>query len=72
MDFESKDFMSMSDEDFAYETNLTKEKVEESVVENAIKVLINNGNLYFEDYEGKMSPITYCILAESGDIIFKE
>ena len=27
MEFEDKDFMSMSDEDFAYETNLTREKV---------------------------------------------
>ena len=41
-------------------------------IENAIKVLMNNGNLYFEDYEGKVSPITYCSIDKSGDIIFKE
>ena len=40
-------------------------------IENAIKVLMNNGNLYFKDYEGKVSSITYCSIDKFGDIIFE-
>ena len=47
-------------------------KSKKNDVENAIKVLIDNGNLYFEDYEGKVSPITYCSIDKLGDIVFKE
>ena len=71
MEFEHKDFMSMSDEDFAYETNLTREKVKKSVVKKALEVLMDNGNLFFKDYEGKVSPISYCNV-DNGKIIFME
>lgn len=43
----------------------------EKQIENAIKVLMDNGNLFFEDYEGKVSPITYCDIKDDK-IIFKE
>lgn len=36
-----------------------------------IELLFENGNLFFEDYEGKVSPITYCDIKD-GKIIFKE
>ena len=36
-----------------------------------IELLLENGNLFFEDYEGKVSPITYCEVKDDK-IIFKE
>lgn len=38
---------------------------------NAIKVLMDNGNLFFKDYEGKVSPISYCEV-DDGKIFFME
>lgn len=43
----------------------------EKEIENAIKVLMDNGNLFFKDYEGKVSPISYCNI-DNGKIIFME
>ena len=40
-------------------------------VSYALEVLMTNGNLYFEDYEGKRSPITYCD-DSNGMVLFKE
>ena len=40
-------------------------------VENAIKVLMDNGNLFFKNYEGKVSPISYCKV-DNGKIFFME
>lgn len=62
----------MSDKEFAYTAKLTKQKVEKRAIEDAIKLLLDNGNLYFEDCYGKVSPITYCEIDKLGDIVFKE
>ena len=43
----------------------------EKEVENALEVLMDNGNLFFKDYEGKVSPISYCDV-DNGKIIFME
>lgn len=43
----------------------------EKEIENAIKVLMDNGNLFFKDYEGKVSPISYCEV-DNGKIFFME
>ena len=43
----------------------------EKEVENALEVLMDNGNLFFKDYEGKVSPISYCNV-DNGKIIFME
>ena len=40
-------------------------------LKNAIKVLMDNGNLFFKDYEGKVSPISYCEV-DDGKIFFME
>ena len=40
-------------------------------LKNAIKVLMDNGNLFFKDYEGKVSPISYCKV-DDGKIFFME
>lgn len=40
-------------------------------VEQLIELLFENKNFFFEDYEGKVSPITYCEVKD-GKIIFKE
>lgn len=43
----------------------------EKEIENAIKVLMDNGNLFFKDYEGKVSPISYCDV-DNEKIFFME
>ena len=43
----------------------------EKEIENAIKVLMDNGNLFFKDYEGKVNPISYCNV-DNGKIFFIE
>lgn len=49
-----------------------KDKQEELMeIQKALKVLMENGKLFFEDYEGKVSPITYCDI-DNDKIIFKE
>ena len=48
---------------------IDKEKAEELKAD--FKVLMNKGNLYFKDYEGKVSSITYCSIDKFGDIIFE-
>ena len=40
----------------------------EEEIENAIKILMDNGNLFFKDYEGKVTPISYCDV-NNGKII---
>ena len=40
-------------------------------ITEALKILIENGDLFFEDYQGKISPITYYDMND-GKIIFKE
>ena len=40
-------------------------------IQKALKVLMENGKLFFEDYEGKVSPITYYDI-DNNKIIFKE
>ena len=54
-----------------YKTYSCKEMKVEKEIENAIKVLMDNGNLFFKDYEGKVSPISYCNV-DSGKIFFME
>ena len=43
----------------------------EKEIENALEVLMANGNLFFKDYEGKVTPISYCDF-DNGKIIFME
>lgn len=45
---------------------MTKEEIQ-----NALKVLMENGKLFFENYEGIVSPITYYDI-DDDKIIFKE
>lgn len=52
------------------ENEFSKTSVEKEI-ENAIKVLMDNGNLFFKDYEGKVSPISYCDV-DNGKIFFME
>lgn len=40
-------------------------------IQNALKVLMENGKLFFEDYKGTISSITYCDF-NNDKIIFKE
>lgn len=44
---------------------------EKEEIQNALKVLMENGKLFFENYEGVVSPITYCDI-DNDKIIFKE
>ena len=53
-----------------YAYSCRKISVEEEI-ENVIKVLMDNGNLFFKDYEGKVSPISYCNV-DNGKIFFME
>jgi hypothetical protein len=43
----------------------------EKEIENAIKVLMDNRNLFFKSYEGRVSPISYCEI-DNDKIVFKE
>ena len=56
-----------------YEYTCRKISVEEEIeiAINTIKGLMDNGNLFFKDYEGKVSPISYCDV-DNGKIIFME
>ena len=47
------------------------EGYKEHSCEKALEVLMDNGNLFFKDYEGKVSPISYCDV-DNGKIIFME
>lgn len=53
---------------YAFENGEKKAKEE---IQKVVELLFENGNLFFEDYEGKVSPITYCDIKD-GKIIFKE
>lgn len=44
---------------------------EKEEIQNALKVLMENGKLFFENYKGTVSPITYCDI-DNDKIIFKE
>lgn len=55
----------------AYEYCCRRKTSVEKEIENAIKVLMDNGNLFFKDCEGKVSPITYCNV-DNGKIFFME
>lgn len=50
---------------------IENEQLKKNDVEKALEVLMNNGNLFFKDYEGKVSPISYCDV-DNGKIIFME
>ncbi len=51
---------------------LEKENAElKEEIQKIIELLLENGNLFFEDYEGKVSPITYCDIKDDK-IIFME
>lgn len=52
-------------------TDSTYQYTFENGVEKLIELLFENRNFFFEDYEGKVSPITYCEVKD-GRIIFKE
>ncbi len=54
-----------------YEYSCKRKISVEKEIENAIKVLMDNGNLFFKDYEGKVSPISYCDV-DNGKIFFME
>lgn len=54
-----------------YEYSCKRKISVEKEIENAIKVLMDNGNLFFKDYEGKVSPISYCYV-DNGKIFFME
>lgn len=47
------------------------EQPKKNDIEKALEVLIDNGNLFFKDYEGKVSPISYCDV-DDGKIFFME
>ncbi len=40
-------------------------------VESAVEILMEHGKLFFENYKGMVSPITYCNVKD-GIITFKE
>lgn len=54
-----------------YEYCCKQEISVEEEIENALGVLMDNGNLFFKDYERKVSPISYCDV-DDGKIIFME
>lgn len=64
-------YQDMEIQEDVLKLRIENEQLKKNDVENAIKILMNNGNLYFEDYDGKVSPITYCEIDKYGDIVFK-
>lgn len=50
---------------------MAKEELEKEEIQKLIELLFENGNFFFEDYEGKVSPITYWSIKDDK-IIFKE
>lgn len=44
---------------------------EKEEIQNALKVLMENGKLFFENYKGIVNPITYCEI-DNDKVIFKE
>ena len=54
-----------------YEYSCKRKISVEKEIEKALEVLMDNGNLFFKDYEGKVSPISYCNV-DNGKIFFME
>ena len=71
-DKEAEELKADYDLQRVYEYSCKRKISVEKEIENAIKVLIDNGNLYFEDYNGKVSPISYGYIDKYGDIVFEE
>ena len=74
-----KEYLNESENDIYHDMEIQEdvlklrienEQLKKNDVEKAFKVLMDNGNLYFEDYEGKVSPISYCNIDKYGDIVF--
>ena len=68
---EAEDLKADYDLQSVYEYSCKRKISVEKEIENAIKVLMDNGNLFFKDYEGKVSPISYCEV-DNGKIFFME
>ena len=50
---------------------IENEQLKKNDIEKALEILMDNGNLFFKDYEGKVSTISYCNV-DNGKIIFME